>query len=143
MGLHGQPWLSLVHDVDKVSYLKRCAQSARPWIKAVKEVKEVKTNKTKKLKKTLVQIWHKMVPKWSHNDPKMAPTRSQDGPKMPQEGHKKQQKHENEKSWAPRGATPVSESPLGSQVGPQVHQFWTNFGDFLSTCLRRGFFIDF
>ena len=81
-------------------YLKRCAQSARPWIKAVKEVKEVKTNKTKKLKKTLVQIWHKMVPKWSQNDPKMAPSRSQDGPKMPQEGHKKQQKHENGKCWA-------------------------------------------
>ena len=124
-------------------YLKRCAQSARPWKKAVKEVKEVKTNKTKKLKKTLVQIWRNMVPKLFQNGPKMAPSRSQDGPKMPQEGNKKQQKHENEKSWAPRGATPVSQSPLGTHVGPQVEQFWTNFGDLLSTCLRRGFFIDF
>ena len=73
----------------------------------------------------------------------MAPSRSQDGPKMPQEGHKKQQKHENETCWAPRGATPVSESPLGTHLGVQVDPFWTNFGDFLSTCLRRGFFIDF
>ena len=116
-----------------VIYLKRCAQSARPWIKAVKEVKEVKTNKTKKLKKTLVQIWHKMVPKWSQNDPKMAPSRSQDGPKMPQEGHKKQQKHENETYWAPRGEHPEIKSPLGTQVGPQVDPFWTNLGDFLLT----------
>ena len=123
--------------------LKRCAQSARPWIKVVKEVKEVKTNKTKKLKKTLVQIWHKIIPKCSQNGPKMAPSRSQDGPKMPQEGNKKQQKHENEKSWAPRDENPEIKSPLGSQVGPQVEQFWTNAGDFLSTCLRRGFFIDF
>ena len=66
------------------SYLKRCAQSARPWVKAVKEVKEVKTNKTKKLKKTLVQIWHKMVPKWSQNGPKSLPRWSQDAPRKPQ-----------------------------------------------------------
>ena len=91
----------------------------------------------------MAQNGSKMVPKWSQNGPKMAPSRSQDGPKMPQEGHKKQQKHENEKSWAPRGATPEINSPLGTHVGPQVEPFWTNFGDFLSTCLRRGFFIDF
>ena len=91
----------------------------------------------------MAQNGSKMVPKWSQNGPKMAPSRSQDGPKMPQEGHKKQQKHENEKSWAPRGATPEINSPLGTHIGPQVEPFWTNFGDFLSTCLRRGFFIDF
>ena len=91
----------------------------------------------------MAQNGSNMVPKWSQNGPKMVTSWSQDGPKMPQEGHKKQQKHENEKSWAPRGATPVSGSPLGTHVGPQVEPFWTNFGDFLSTCLRRGFFIDF
>ena len=96
----------------------------------------MKTNKTKKLKKTLVQIWHKMVPKWSQNGPKMAPTRSQDGPKMPQEGHKKQQKHE-------KRCHPVSESPLGAQIGAQVGLKWDKLGDFLLTCLRRRFFIDF
>ena len=33
----------------------------------------MKTNKTKKLKKTLVQIWHKIIPKWSQVGPKMVP----------------------------------------------------------------------
>ena len=74
----------------------------------------------------MAQNGSKMVPKWQ-NGPKMAPSRSQDGPKMPQEGRKKQQKRENEKSWAPRGATPVSESPLGIQVGTQVDPFWKLF----------------
>ena len=74
--------LILIH----FDYLKRCAQSARPWIKAVKEVKEVKTNKTKKLKKTLVQIWHNMAPKWSQNGTKMVPKRLQNAvPKGVQE----------------------------------------------------------
>ena len=87
----------------------------------------------------MAQNGSKMVPKWSQ----ITPSRSQDGPKMPQEGHKKQQKHENEKSWVPRGATPVSETPLGPQVGPQGDPFWIDFGDFLPTCLRRRFFIYF
>ena len=65
-----------------VFYLKRCAQSARPWKKAVKEVKEVKTNKTKKLKKTLVQIWHKMAPKLLQNGAKMVSKWPQVDPKM-------------------------------------------------------------
>ena len=104
-------------------YLKRCVQSARPWIKAVKEVKEVKTNKTKKLKKTLVQIWHKMVPKCSQNGPKMAPSRSQDGPKMPQEGHKKQQKHENEKCWAQEVPPPFRSHLLGPMLDPKLNHF--------------------
>ena len=90
-------------DLFKSAYLKRCAQSARPWKKAVKEVKEVKTNKTKKLKKTLVQLWHKMAPTWSQNGPKTVPKWPQVGPKMvprcPKKAtrnNKKQQKHENE-----------------------------------------------
>ena len=70
----------------------------------------------------------------------MVPSWSQDGRKMPQEGHKKQQKHENETYWAPRGATLISESPLGPQVGPQGDPFWIDFGDFLQ---RTRFFIDF
>ena len=85
--------------------LKRCAQSARPWIKAVKEVKEVKTNKTKKLKKTLVQIWHKMVPKWSHNGPKMVPKWPQVAPKMVPR--------------CPKKATKNNENTKTKKVGPQ------------------------
>ena len=48
---------------------------------------------------------------------------TQDGPKMPQEGHKKQQKHENETYWAPRDENPEIKSPLGTQVGPQDDPF--------------------
>ena len=72
-----------------------------------------------------------MVPKWCQYGPKTAPR-----------GPQKQQQNENETFWAPRGATTKINSPLGTQVGPQVEQFWINFGNFVLTCLRRRFFID-
>ena len=91
----------------------------------------------------MAQNVSKMVPKWSQNAPKMSPRWSQDGPKRAPRRVQKQQKHENETCWAPRDENPKIPSPLGTQVGPQVDLFCTNFGDFLSTCLRRRFFIDF
>ena len=102
------------------SDLKRCAQSARAWIKAVKEVKEVKTNKTKKLKKTLVQLWHKMFPKWYQNGPKMIPKWPQDGPKTaprgPQEGFK------NNKNTKTRHVGPqeANTRKYGYLLGPKL-----------------------
>ena len=115
---------------------KRSQRSQRSEDKQDKEVEE-------DIGPTMAQNRSNMVPKWSQNDPKMATSWSQDGPKMPQEGHKKQQKHENEKYEAPRDEPRKINSPLGTHVGAQVDPFWTKFGDFLSTCLRRGFFIDF
>ena len=85
----------------------------------------------------------KMIPTWSQNRPKMTPSWCQDGPKRAQKDPKKQQKLENEEFEAPRSAYPQIPSPLGAQVGPQVDPFWTKIGDFLPTCLRRRFFIDF
>ena len=91
----------------------------------------------------MLQNGPKMVPTWSQNRPKMTPSWCQDGPKRAQKDPKKQQKLENEEFEAPRGAYPQIQSPLGAQVGPQVDPFWTKIGDFLPTCLRRRFFIDF
>ena len=91
----------------------------------------------------MLQNGPKMVPTWSQNRPKMTPSWCQDGPKRAQKDPKKQQKLENEKFEAPRGVYPQKGSPLGAQVGPQVDPFWTKIGDFLPTCLRRRFFIDF
>ena len=79
----------------------------------------------------MAQNGPKMVPKWSQHGPKMAPSRSQDGPKIPQEGYKKQQKHENEKYEAPRDEPRKIKSPLGTHVGAQVDSFWKKIGDFL------------
>ena len=108
------------------TYLKRCAQSARPWKREVKEVKEVKTNKTKKLKKTLVQIWHKIIPKCSQNGPKMAPSRSQDGPKKAT----KNNKNTKTKKVGPQEAkTPKSRRLLGPMLDPKLN----NFGRILET----------
>ena len=86
---------------------KRSERSQRSEDKQDKEVEE-------DIGPNMAQHGSKMVPKWSQHGPKMAPSRSQDGPKMPQEGHKKQQKHENEKSWVPRGEHPEIKSPLGT-----------------------------
>ena len=91
----------------------------------------------------MLQNGPKMVPTWSQNRPKMTPSWCQDAPKRAQKDPKKQQKLENEEFEAPRGAYPQIQSPLGAQVGPQVDPFWTKIGDFLPTCLRRRFFIDF
>ena len=114
-------------------YLKRCAQSARPWKKAVKEVKEVKTNKAKKLKKTLVQICHKMGPQWSQNGSKMVPKWPQVGPKTaprgPQEGFK------NNKNTKTRHVGPqeANTRKYGHLLGPKLDPKLTYFALILVT----------
>ena len=113
--------------------LKRCAQSVRPWKKAVKEVTEVKTNKTKKLKKTLVQIWHKMVPKWSQNGPKMVPKWPQVAPKMVPRCPKKATKNNKNtktKKVGPQEVPPPFRSHL---LGPMLDPKLNHFGQILET----------
>ena len=105
---------------------KRFAQSARP-LKEEKGVKEVKTNKTKKLKKTLVQIWHKMVPTWYQNGPSMVPKWSQDAPRRPQ----KTTKNTKTKNVGPQEVPPRFRGHLlGPMLDPKLNHFGQNLETF-------------
>ena len=114
-------------------YLKRCAQSARPWKKAVKEVKEVKTNKTKRSKKTLVQLWHKIVPKWIQNGYKLVPRWSQDAPRRPQETTKNNKNTKTKHTGPQKAKTPKSPHLLGPKLDPKL----THFGLILVTVCQH------
>ena len=84
--------------------------------KAIKEVKEVKTNKTKKLKKTLVQIWHKMVPKWPQVAPKMVP-------RCPKKATKNNKNTKTKKVGPQEVPPPFRSHLLGPMLDPKLAHF--------------------